>query len=83
MPLLRSALLCLSLTALSALASPMPREREGRSGPPAARPAEAEQPEWLGLGSVEASGVDGPGVIGLCTALVATFFYARRVRRSR
>lgn len=78
---LRCALLCLVLTALPALASPLPERGEGsrRVGD------EVEQgsPERLGLAGGEGSAIDAPGVLGLLTALSVSFVYARRTRRTR
>jgi hypothetical protein len=35
------------------------------------------------LAGVESSAIDAPGVLGLLTALSASFVYARRTRRPR
>jgi hypothetical protein len=81
-PPLRCSLLCLVLTALPARASPLPAER-GEISRRADDEVEQASPERLGLARVDGSAIDGPGVLGLLTALSVSFVYARRTRRPR
>ena len=78
---LRSALLCLLLTALPALASPLPER--GAVSHRAGDEVEQRSPEGLGLAGGEGLAIDAPGVLGLLTALSVSFVYARRTRRTR
>jgi hypothetical protein len=71
-----SALLWLCLTSATALASPP--SAPSPNDTPLTRPEEAE-PERM----TEASSLDAPGLLGLLTALSASFVYARRTRRTR
>jgi hypothetical protein len=74
-----AALLCLCLTSGAAFASP--RSEPSRDPTPLARSASPEEagPERM----TEASSLDAPGLLGLLTALSASFVYARRTRRPR
>jgi hypothetical protein len=72
--LLRCLLLCSLLGVLPAAAVPMPAGRGEVSG---------RADDEASLAGVEASAIDGPGVLGLVTALSASFVYARRTRRPR
>jgi hypothetical protein len=74
-----SALLWLCLTSATALASP--RSAPSPDDIPLARPASLEEAEPERM--TEASALDAPGLLGLLTALSASFVYARRTRRHR
>jgi hypothetical protein len=80
--LLRCLFLCSLLQVLPAAALPTSAGRGEVSGRTDDEASLAKS-ERLGPAGVEASAIDGPGVLGLLTALSVSFVYARRTRRPR
>ena len=85
-PLLRRCALLLFLVSLPVMAAPRFEDRRAariRSSSPRAEPVEQVQPSEaapLAAVAADAGGVDLAGVLGMLTALAATYVYARSQR---